>query len=230
MPGLGRIQQTDFRDHNFLAAAVIPPVLPARTYRRWYVPPAWDQGDSPKCVAFAACLLMNAGPVRNTDFTDADTDEFYAAAQARDGFAMPHDGSTVRAALAELKDRGYLTDYRWAFTVPDAVNWVLRTGPIDFGTVWLNSMFQTKTFRGDEFVDFNENTSEAGGHSYVGFGVNMNKKCPDGSTGAFEMQNSWGRTVWGREGRAWLPFTAAAALLSAAGECGCVTEIDLGRP
>jgi hypothetical protein len=225
MPGLGRIQRTDFRDHNFLAAALIPDALPARTYRRWYVPPAWDQGDTPQCVAFAALMLLNAGPVRNVDLGEADTAEFYAAAQAEDGDPLPHDGSTVRAAMTVLRDRGYITEYRWAFTVPDIVNWILRTGPVDFGTVWLNSMFNTRTFRGDEFVDFNENTSEAGGHSYLAFGVNMNKTCPDGSRGAFEIQNSWGRVVWGRSGRAWLPFTAAAALMSAAGECACVNEI-----
>jgi C1A family cysteine protease len=56
------------------------------------------------------------------------------------------------------------------------------------------------------------------------FGVNVTKPCPDGSIGAFEMQNSWGRE-WGDNGRAWLSFKAAAALLAENGEAATPTEI-----
>src|SRR4051812_49427095 len=126
---LGRIKRTDYRDHSFLAAAIAPSIPPGQTHRRWFVPAAWDQGQTSECVAFSDLLLLTAGPVRNKLVTAADADEFYAACQAIDGFDGPHDGTTVRAAMQVMQARGYITEYRWAYSPLTAATWILTKGP-----------------------------------------------------------------------------------------------------
>jgi C1A family cysteine protease len=54
--------------------------------------------------------------------------------------------------------------------------------------------------------------------------VDIHKLCPDGTHGAVGIQNSWG-AEWGNNGRAWLSFTALAALLAEDGEASMANEI-----
>ncbi len=169
-------------------------------------------------------MFLQAGHVRNKNVSASDAPNFYSACQAIDGFDGPHDGTTVRAAMKVLQAQGYVTEYRWAWTVRDCANWILAQGPCCFGTDWLESMFQTAKFNGSQFIEFDSASPVAGGHAFLVFGVDLQKKCPDHTVGAFEMQNSWG-LGWGAGGRAWLSFTAAAALLAESGEVAMPMEI-----
>jgi hypothetical protein len=222
---LGRIESTtDYRDHQFLARTVAPRPKPGITRRRWFVPPAWDQGSTPQCTAYAGLLLLNAGPVRNKQAGPDAAEGFYAAEQQIDGFPNPHDGSTVRASMQVMQAEGYIGAYRWAFTVPDVTQWLLTRGPVQLGTDWLDSMFDPITYRRQTWINFQADSSLAGGHSYTAFEVDTTKRCPDGSTGAVMIQNSWSGE-WADKGRAWLSFAALAALLAEDGEAGCPDEI-----
>jgi C1A family cysteine protease len=100
----------------------------------------------------------------------------------------------------------------------------LAKSPAILGVDWLDSMFYTHDYKGSTFIKFDPTSAIAGGHAILAFAADLNKKCPDGSTGALELQQSWGQT-WGRKGRAWLPFTAVAALLAEAGECCMSSEL-----
>lgn len=220
---LGRIPSVrDFRDHLFLATAPLP--KPGVVRRRWFVPPAWDQGQTSQCVAFSSLLYLNAGPVRNTKVSAVDAPRFYDDVRLLDGFPMPHEGSTVRAAMQLLNKGGYVPEYLWAFDVQAAANWVLAKGPCVAGTDWLYSMFETEPFHGTSFIKFDPTSGVAGGHAWLIFGVDKVKRCPDGSTGAFVMQNSWSSS-WGSNGRSWISFEAMKALLSEDGELAMASEV-----
>jgi C1A family cysteine protease len=227
MPALGRIASpVDMRDHNFLAAAIAPVPSSSLTRKRHFVPPAWDQGSTPQCVAYSGLMLLQAGHVRNKAVAASNAQGFYDACQDVDGFPRPHDGSTIRAAMKVLQAQGYVEEYRWAYTVQDVAQWILTVGPAHLGTVWLNSMFDVTSYRGNKWIAWDANSGLAGGHAYLPFGVDLNKRCPDGATGAFEMQNSWGES-WSDKGRAWLSFKVMAALLAEDGEAACPREIVL---
>jgi hypothetical protein len=224
MPGLGRIKRKDFRDHAYLAAAHLPAVAPGVVRRRWFVPDCWDQKDTPQCVAYSSLMYLVAGPVRNTRLGSDYCAEFYRRCQAIDGDPAPHEGTTVRAAMQNLQSDGFLSAYLWAFDVRIVAQWILTKSPCVLGVDWLDSMFYTHDFKNSTFIKFDPSSAIVGGHALLAFAVDLNKKCPDGSTGAIELQNSWGQT-WGNKGRAWLPFTAAAALLAEGGECATASEI-----
>lgn len=74
------------------------------------VGPVLDQGGTPECVAYAL-----AGGKAHDEFLQLgrwpryDAADLYRRAQAIDGIPMPHDGTTVRAALQVAVSRG-LTD------------------------------------------------------------------------------------------------------------------------
>jgi hypothetical protein len=225
-PRLGRISSpTDYRDHDFLARAVAPPMTKAALEkpRRWFVPDAWDQQQTPECVAFATNLFLNAGPVRNKDATSAGCDTWYQQCKAIDGFPT-EDGTTVRASMQVAQQLGYVPEYRWAFTAIDIATWMMSVGPVVLGTDWLLSMFDPIEFKRDAWIDFKTNSPVEGGHSYTGFEINPTKRCPDKSVGAIMIQNSWGKE-WANKGRAFMAFTALDALMSQRGEAACAREI-----
>jgi hypothetical protein len=222
---LGRIATKDYRDHSYLASALMAPRPRGVRLKRHFVPPAWDQGDTPQCVAYSSLLYLNAGPVRNKAEGDPqNAQDYYDIYQIIDGIPIPHDGTTVRAAMATLKGRGFITEYRWAYDVGTVTDWILTRGPMVLGTDWLNSMFDTNPYQRARFINFDESSGIAGGHAYLAFGVDLDRHCPDGSIGAVEIQNSWG-VGWGTKGRAWLSLKALAALLAEDGEAACAAEI-----
>jgi C1A family cysteine protease len=102
--------------------------------------------------------------------------------------------------------------------------WILTVGPCVLGIDWLNSMFDTDLYKRSTFIRWNPTSGIAGGHAICAHEVDIHKLCPDGTHGAVGIQNSWG-AEWGNNGRAWLSFTALAALLAEDGEASMANEI-----
>ena len=135
-----------------------------------------------------------------------------------------YDGTSALGLMKALKERGYITEYRWAFDVETITNWVLTSGPALFGSDWTLDMC-----RPSEDTGFISATGESvGGHQYMIVGVSVTKECPDGSRGAFRIVNSWGRG-WGQYGRAWLSLRDAKKLLHNNGDCVTAKELDLDK-
>jgi hypothetical protein len=129
-----------------------------------------------------------------------------------------YEGTSVRAAFKYLAEVGYVSTYEWAYDVETCANWILTVGPMVFGTTWFSAMFDVAengfiTVAGDV----------VGGHAYFIRGCNRDKRCPDGSRGAFRILNSWGD--WGQGGQAWLSFVDATKLLREDGEAVTAREI-----
>jgi hypothetical protein len=213
---LGRIADTDPRDHAFL----LSPRRSSLARKLWGTGNAdkFDQGETSQCVSYAANRYLVAQPIGNRmpgPFAD-----FYAECQAIDNIPMPHDGTSVRAAMKVLRAKGLVSGFRWAFAVEPIANQILTEGPVVVGTDWLEPMFSP--VKG--FVGLGDTYEPVGGHAYLLSGVDRAKRCPDGTAGAFRITNSWGRS-WGVNGTAWISFRDFGVLLNNRGEAAVATEV-----
>jgi hypothetical protein len=214
----GRIPSTDLRNHDFLTIRKAVKQLHAK--KTWNAGDGtkFDQGDTPQCVSYAANRLLVAAPHVNK--MPETFENFYHHVQELDGSPLPHDGSSVHAAMKYLKQIGLVTAYRWAYSTQAVTNFLLTTGPMDVGTDWTNNMFQPTN---SGFIQVGASYDVAGGHSYLLNGVDLRKKCPDGTIGAYRMTNSWGLS-WGDHGGAWISIRDFGILLNHQGECSAPTE------
>lgn len=216
-PRLGRIHAPDPNDQRYLLRSLNPQAATAAAdvpYKFHYHGTVLDQGTTSACVGASFWQWLDMGPVRN--LKKPSWMELYRAAQKNDEFPgeePAYYGSTVRAAFKVGKQLGFVKTYGWAYDVETAINHVLTVGPMCFGTVWLTDMFETDK---DGFIRLGGNVE--GGHAYAVKGASRVRRCPDGSTGAFKIVNSWGTKKFGQNGTAWLSFKDADALIRDQGE------------
>jgi hypothetical protein len=215
----GRIVSVDFRDRQYL----LRPKLAARstrTSRYWSPSTVLDQGDTPQCVSYAGEAFLKSGPVLNLQYKIPQN--LYDQCQSVDEWAVtPHDGTSVRALFKILQSHGYVTEYNWAFDIDTVVQFVLERGPVVFGTDWYDSQYDVVS---RDFIQISDNAQVVGGHAYLICGVNTIMGCPDGSTGALRMQNSWA-SDWGDYGQAWMSLRDATRLLKDWGEAATSAEL-----
>lgn len=217
--GLGRRYAPDVRDRGYLLAAP-PPTQKIPAYRMWQTGVRLDQGQTPQCVGYSCALLVRAGPIVNPL---PDPSKIYALAQTLDEFpdTPPADGTSVRAGFKALQKMGILSAYHWAPNISTAMNFVLSTGPMVFGTNWYDSMFDPDKHG---YLNIDPKAQVAGGHAWLVCGAENGRTNPDGSKGAARMQNSWGRS-WGDNGRAWISYDTLSRLIKEDGEAGMGIEI-----
>lgn len=192
--GLGRISAPDERDRLHLMAAHLPDAAaaePLPTYRYWTPGPVLDQGATSQCVAYATTGWLNATPVRTFDASPPHV--IYEQAQSLDGFPLPHDGTTVRAAMQVMAREGRISEYVWATALDDVVRWVLLKGPVVIGTAWYFDMFAPNRYGRVSLTG-----AYVGGHSTLITGVNSTHRMA-------RVRNSWG-SGWGQNGNFWLSF------------------------
>lgn len=215
----GRLHMPDPGDHRFLVA---PRASEAANIRSKYhfTDTVLDQGMTAHCVGAASRGWLSAGPVRN--LSGPDMHQIYAAAQRVDewpGEEPDYFGTSVRAAFKVLKAQGYVSEYRWAFTLEAVLDHILLKSPMVLGTEWTMGMMEP-----DRFGFIHAGGEAVGGHAYLVKGANREKRCPDGSRGAVRIVNSWG-LGWGEKGMAWLSFKDAEALIKNNGEAATATEV-----
>jgi hypothetical protein len=210
--GLGRIHVPDERDKNYLLKSLLPTEIKI-DHKYWSANGWWgNQGDTPMCVGYGHAHYIEDGPVGHPGTPPIIPPEFiYAEAQKRDGIRMPHDGTTVRAAMDWLKDGGVISNYYWDWTLQGAIDAVLSIGPIVAGTNWYNDMFYP-----DHEYFVHVGGGVAGGHCYVIDGVSIPSE-------KFRIKNSWGRD-WAHNGFAYISFKDFDRLIQEDGEIAVATE------
>jgi hypothetical protein len=114
------------------------------------------------------------------------------------------DGLTLAKGLVML---GLSDTYRHAFSYKAAVS-ALQSGPVGFGTVWYNSMFEPDKNTGEITVD--PSSGVAGGHEY------MSRRF-DADNDRVWIDQTWSES-WGLDGRAWISGAGMTTLLKAKGD------------
>ena len=170
-----------------------------------------DQGQEGACVGFAWCHEAAAMPqVRTVDETFARI--VYREAQHLDAWpGVDYEGTSVIAGAKAMKARGYLTEYRWAFSLNDALVAASRKGPVVLGLNWYTGMMDTDL---DSYI--HPTGRIEGGHAILLLGVSVKYR-------AAVLQNSWGQT-WGRNGRCYISWDDLGLLLDQQGEA-CIPVV-----
>src|SRR4051812_27824750 len=142
----------DYLARPLLAAA--PPDPEPVTHRRWNPGEALDQGPTSRCVAYAWLGMLAAGPVTNRKGLPDPADVYRLAQQLDEwpGEEPVYEGSSTRGGAKAAQQLGFLTSYAFASDAATAVEWILRRGPVVFGTCWTDSMYEPQTFRGDKWL------------------------------------------------------------------------------
>lgn len=209
------VRSTDPRNENYLLAAVVPPG-PAPSRKVWQAPFLHtNQGQTGHCTCFG---LLNTRmhtsttwdrfrPSPNTDAgANALAHSWFPQTQALDEFAdtPPADGSSVNGAMRCGREVGVVTSWHWGRSVDEARLTLLTKGPVEWGSIWPNSMFTyDRRFR----VRLDE--SEGGldqGHAFCLDGWESDYYDESGAW-AWQSWGSWGKDPGGlgRGGRFFMP-------------------------
>jgi hypothetical protein len=122
----------------FLILAWVLLLLPAP----WWAPRfVLNQRDTSECVAYAAVAWRALGPAAVPLWRLPSPAWVYGRAQATDGIAGAHAGTTTDAGWAALAQAGWVVSGSEETTQDRATAWAwLRDGPILLDTPWYASM------------------------------------------------------------------------------------------
>lgn len=217
-PRLGRLEAPDDRDRNFPMRTLLPDA-PQRTWRYWYPDGHWwDQGNTGTCVGHAWAHWIEDGPVTHAGKKAVvDPIELYLACTKIDPWPENDNGdlffgTSTRAGAKVLQDRGFISEYRWAWDIDTVVTALLTVGPVVVGTNWYSEMFQADA---EDFIHVGG--SVVGGHAYLLNGVNTKR-------GLIRLKNSWGRN-WVNNGHAYISIEDMGRLISERGDACLAVEI-----
>lgn len=162
------------------------------------------------CTGFALSHALNTSPLKRRGqlLNDDDALALYSRATELDPFpgSWPPDdtGSSSLAVCKAAKEAGYISSYRHAFGIDQALA-ALVLQPLIAGLPWLDTMWYPDD-RG--YLDCTGNV--VGGHeiSLIGLSVKHER---------VTVLNNWS-SAWGRNGRAYLRFTDLDALLRQQGD------------
>lgn len=202
--------EPDPRNQNYRIASLVDTTAPTPT-REWVPGSVTDQGQTPRCVAFGTNDYLACDPIVNATI---DPDTLYHDIQLRDGMALPHDGTTVHAAMKELKARGLISTYVWAGSEGETRAWVSTQSPCLLGADWMDTWFRTTK---SGYLSWPKTAQIAGGHCVLICGYDAKKS-------AYKIQNSWGPT-FGLRGFAWLRSSYLTRLMAMGAEVASATEL-----
>jgi hypothetical protein len=209
---LARVEQFDDRSKNYPIRSLVGGVTP-RSYT-WSCLQWLDQGNEGACVGFAMTHELVARPSVVPDLTPKFArEEVYWEAQKIDpwdGGAYPgaapfYEGTSVLAGIKVLQKLGYVSEYRWAFSIQDLVLAVGHCGPAILGIPWYDGMFDPYPCG-----HLHVGGSVAGGHAILCNAVSIKDR-------TFNLHNSWGK-AWGFQGDAKISWDELDRLLHEGGE------------
>lgn len=214
-PRLGRHRVHDERSRAY---ALEPVALPTKPVLHERHNPIWNQGQVGSCTANAALGMMSTGPLNlGKAWTEDDALALYHDETVLDDrmgipgvYPQDDTGSCGLASVKVLKNRGWISAYRHAFSITTALGWLGRQ-PISIGVPWLESMMTPG--RG-ALLTIDRRSPVLGGHQVCLDGI-------DPVNSRVRLANSWGN--WGDHGWAWLSYDDLGWLLKSGGDAVTVT-------
>jgi hypothetical protein len=197
-PGQGRLYLPDVRDRAFELTPKrlerLAKIAPQPTRKLpWHIGPILDQGNTSECVVHAYLHFMQAAPqVHEMGWARNQRTERYDLARQRDGFPMPHDGTTARAVLDIARERGEIAEYLWLYDEDTAKEYIKRRGLLMGGMDWFAGMFTP-----DKHGYVEPTGNVVGGHelAFRWYYPPTHKTYPD----TWEFPQTWG-DEWGNKG------------------------------
>lgn len=219
IPTLGRLGRGlinhDPKSWNYRAVEVIDTTKPrSKTWRRGQ---AYNQHNTPHCVAFTGKGLLNSSPHSAAVPYDVrikySTDEFYTGAQHNDEWpGEAYEGTSGLGLCRYLKSKGLIAEYRWCFGLNDVLLALSYLGPVGIGVWWKTSMWDV-----DNNGYLNVYGANEGGHEIELIGVDVEDQC-------VIAMNSWGPD-WGVDGRFKMSFGPFEELLAEQGDAFVITKL-----
>lgn len=170
-----------------------------------------DQGREGACVGFGWSHEAAARPdVRTVTYTSAMN--LYRRAKELDQWAgTDYEGTSVLAGAKAAREKGYLSEFRWAFGLEDLIMAVGYKGPAVLGLNWYPGMYEP-----DANGFLRPTGTQLGGHCLIANGVSIKNE-------KFRVHNSWGPD-WGLGGDAFISFDDMRTLLRQDGEA-CIPVV-----
>lgn len=208
VPGrrLGRhvVHDPRSRDYAVRAASPLRDVLHKRLV------PIYDQGNLGCCTSEAICGGVCTRPLGHHIRSQRTVKAVYHQETVLDGYAgtwPPDDtGSSSLAAFKAAQARGWISGYRWAFSLNDALA-ALMDGPAIAGIAWREGCDNPDSTGLVRYTG-----SVRGGHEICAVGVDVEAK-------RVRFANSWG-DGWGDHGYFDMAFDDLATALADQGDFG----------
>lgn len=214
-PRLGRVKQHDPRSRDYPARGVLYRADAPLHSRTWPCDLLLDQGQTPSCVGNAFTYELAAVPVPIHGLSEDFARRLYNRAQQLDEWpGENYEGTSGLAGAAACKERGYYSEYRWAFGIDDALQAISQHGPVVVGIPWLAAMSHPRP-SGLLEVD----GPEIGGHEILARGHLLKARLKgEGSEPlhVVRLRNSWG--FWGHEGDCFIRVEDLERLLGMGGD------------
>lgn len=187
---------------------------------KYHYDSAWwgNQGDTPKCTSFGLLHAMADGPVTHREKVPLeDPDVLYNEIVSidRSEGRVYSEGATSLAMAKAAQRRGWIGEYRWGYTLKDAVA-ALLSDPILLGIDWTTGMDNPHP----KYPIIRATGSIRGGHEIIANGIDLDD-------GLVRLKNSWGRD-WGMNGHAWLPLEDLEYLIASGGDVCMFRELPTG--
>ncbi len=215
---LDRIQQFDERSRYFPIRAVVPDALRSIS---WPCRPRLDQGREGACVGFSWSHELAAYPVQARGIDNATALFYYHEAQKIDEWpGEAYSGTSVLAGAKVALAQGYIAEYRWAFSIDEALRAISHAGPVVLGIPWKDSMYDP---RPDGLLDCSGKV--IGGHAILARGLRLRSRLAGVAEPVIRLRNSWGADWGTNRGDCFIRVSELEALLKEGGDC-CV---PLGR-
>ena len=236
---LGRVPYFDRRSYQYRLNDNLSPKGGIFRGKCWEIERRLDQGNSSASTAFAVTHGLMTAPRRVKELDDVFAFKLYEEARRFDPWSSdPSEGTSLLATLQALKRTGYVGEYRWAFTVNEAILALTRLGPLMVASDWTQSMMEPEA---NGLLRVDPDSGVIGGHSFlinaivldysrkfrlIGGGGVIKNNVP-----LLRMQNSFGSS-WGHDGQAYIWADDLESLLvgfETSGECA-VTTISWKSP
>lgn len=198
-----RIPSFDPKSRNYPIRALLTPTTP-RSYT-WSCTQVLDQGSEGACVGFGWAGELQARPVVVPTSNMRGFQLYNEAKRLDEWEGENYEGTSVLAGAKAVLGHGFMDEYRWAFSLQDALIALGYHGPIVTGFMWKEGMLEPDS---EGWIHYTGR--DVGGHCTVWRAVNVTHR-------GVLVQNSWG-LEWGMNGCAHMSWDDFAAAMANEGE------------